>query len=848
MKTKTLLLATAMSLGFASQAVAQVNDVNFTASATSGYNFWNKDLNLGQSPFWGAKAGFSFGPVFEISGIYEKSFDLKGKLQGSGWNFIKDLGNDIKGSNAEMERIGGEIRLNVIPVWAITPYLTAGAGVMNIKYDGVNNTTNTTKSYKDEQVYASLGAGLKFNLGRRIALSLEGRDLIFNVNKNNAYLAQGANPNKTLHNWGGRASLDLFLGGHPASKDEISRAYRNQFSDGFRGIKLVLEPGVAYVNFDDKSLFRDQWFMGGSAGIDFNSYLGIRGFYYQATYNPSKLQFDFTKSLKMYGGNFIARLNTRGVNPYLNLGAGYLDVDSKSYNDALNGHSAKSGWFAMGGAGLEIPLGRYVALHGSANAMLNAQDNPDPNQVTELSDVTVNMMYKAGVRINLGARNRDGRTMYQDYATGLVNAEREANMQELNSLRDAKNRELSVLKSDYERKIEELNAKLIEALKKDDVKEVERLVEEKKEVKQAVAKVEEVKQAVAKVEEVKQEIAQASPVAEAPKYKVLTEAQLEALVTRVVKEANGGTNVANGVSQMSDLDKILLFSALANGGVNLYPQATAMMPQAPVSALAPQAVEVKEVEAPQTEVKVPVAEAKEEKLSKEAELEARIKALEAKIEQSKKEMQIKALEAKLKSLEAETATIGQEAKVEPIRIIQVEQGAKKETVEPAKETKSAEQIQVIKVAEDGEVTAKEVEIKQAKTESLFKLASVDPYLGMNFGQATTFNLGARANFELKQTGLFLAPEVLYGFGSEGGFGLYANAIYQMNFLKKALKVVTPYVGVGYGFNNANGTNWGTNILVGAKVNNILGGNLFVDYSIRSLFDNNQIAVGYSINF
>ncbi len=833
MKKKTLLLAGAMFFCFASQAVAQVDDVNFTASATSGYNFWNKDLNLGQSPFWGAKAGFSFGPIFELSGIYERSFDLKGKLQGAGWNFIKDLGDDIKGSNAQMERIGGEIRLNIVPVWSITPYLTAGAGVMNIKYDGVNDKTKVTKSYKDEQVYGSLGAGIKFNLSRRIALSLEGRDLIFNVNKNNAYLDKDADPDKTLHNFGGRLALDVFLGGQRASADDISRAYRDQFSGGFRGLKFVLEPGIAYVNFDDKSLFRDQWFMGGSAGIDFNSYLGIRGFYYQATYDPSKLKFDFTKSLKMYGGNFIARLNSRGINPYLNLGAGYLDVDKENYNDALNGHNAKSGWFAMGGAGLEIPLGRYIALHGSANAMLNSQDNPDPNQVTELSDVTVSMMYKAGVRINLGAKNRDGQAMYQDYADGLVNAEKEANLQELNELREAKNKELEGLKSDYELQIEELNAKLVEALKKDDVQEVARLVEEKKEVKEAVAK----------VDEVQQELTQVAPVAETPKYKVLTEGQLEELIARVVKEANGGTNVASGIGQMSDLDKILLFSALGNGGVNLYPQGVApVMPQVPV---AKPVAAPKVVEAPKAKAVAPAVEVKPVVPTKEAELEARIKALEEKIEQSKKEMQIKALENKLKMLEAETQAIGEEPQIEPIRVIQVEQGAKQRVVTPKPQNRH---VEVIKVAEGGDVTAHQVKVQNAELEPLFNLASVDTYLGMNFGEATTFNLGARANFKFKETDFYLAPELLYGFGSEGGFGLYANAIYQMNFLKNTLKAVTPYVGLGYGFSNTDGTNWGTNIILGAKINNILGGNLFVDYSIRSLFDNNQIAVGYSFNF
>ncbi len=813
MKKKTLILAATMMFGFMSQAVAQVNDVNFTASATSGYTDWNKSLNLGGSAFWGAKAGFSFGPVLEINALYEKSFDLKGKLQDTGWSTAQGWGDKLEGSSANMERIGGELRLNIVPIGWFSPFVTAGTGVMNIRY---KDAIDTKTENKDEQLYASLGAGFKFNLGRRLALSLEARDLIFNVNKNNAYLAQGADPDKTLHNFGGRVALDLFLGGHRHTNDEISRAYRNQFSDGFRSIKFILEPGVAYVDFADKSLMRDQWFVGGTAGIDFTSYLGLRGFYYQATYNPSKLlPEDWSKvvtgSMKMYGGNLVARLNMpRGVTPYLNLGAGYLDIDSDNYNDAMMGHNAKSGWFAMGGAGLEIPLGRYIAFNGSANAMLNKQDNLDPANVTELSEVKVAMMYKAGITFNLGAKSRNGQAMYQDYATGLVNAEKEANMQKLNEVR-----------ADYEKQIEELNAKLVEAVKKDDVKEVQRLVEKKKEVKQAVEVVEQVKVA---------EVA-------TPKYKVMTEAQLAALIARVTKKTattTATTNVAQGISQMSDLDKILLFSALNNGSLNLYPQANNLLN--PVAPAVAKVDTVFKVDTIVKEVVAPVV--KENEDAKAAELEARIKALEKKIENSKKEMQIKVLEAKLQSLEKESNLIAQPIVVaeEDIEVVD-NKGAVQEEIKT---------IEVVKVSPKGEVTAQEVVVEKANEEPFLKLAQIDPYIGVNFGTETRFETGIRANFQVAKTDFYLSPEAVVGFGQTTSWGLFANALYKMSFLDNFQKYVTPYVGVGYGFMHAGATHWESNIILGAQINNILGGKLFVDYSTQGLFDNNLIAVGYSI--
>ena len=99
------------------------------------------------------------------------------------------------------------------------------------------------------------------------------------------------------------------------------------YSDGFRGIKFVLEPGIAYVDYPAASGLKPQWFLGGSAGFDLSSIFGIRGFYYSATKTPGTLDFNLNNELRMYGGNFIARLNMpRGLTPYLNLGAGYREA------------------------------------------------------------------------------------------------------------------------------------------------------------------------------------------------------------------------------------------------------------------------------------------------------------------------------------------------------------------------------------------------------------------------------------------------------------------------------------------------------------------------------------------
>ena len=65
----------------------------------------------------------------------------------------------------------------------LTPYVTAGAGVMKMKYDDAA----VSKNYEEKQLYTALGAGLKINLSKRVALALEAKDYIFNVDHNNRF-------------------------------------------------------------------------------------------------------------------------------------------------------------------------------------------------------------------------------------------------------------------------------------------------------------------------------------------------------------------------------------------------------------------------------------------------------------------------------------------------------------------------------------------------------------------------------------------------------------------------------------------------------------------------------------
>ena len=194
------------------------------------------------------------------------------------WNVANEFAGKLENSKITYERIGGDLKLNLWNNARFTPYVIGGAGVLKFHYDDVVNAGHRVN---EEQLYGNVGAGLKINIVPRVALTLEARNVFFNAAPSSQYVVAGTN--NTLQNWSGLASLDFYLGGAPAAKDEVSRAYRQTFSGGFRGLRFVVEPSAVYLNFRDNSNFGDTWMLGLSAGVDFSTLVGVRGFYYRAT-------------------------------------------------------------------------------------------------------------------------------------------------------------------------------------------------------------------------------------------------------------------------------------------------------------------------------------------------------------------------------------------------------------------------------------------------------------------------------------------------------------------------------------------------------------------------------------
>lgn len=758
---------------------AQVKDVSMTVSPLIQYQWWNKNINLENNMFYGLRAGFGFGPYFELRAVAEKSLDIQGKLRSSSWNLSESLINKLPDHTVDITRLSGEAKFNILSGLPLSPYILAGAGIQYFKYDPFTEGLDE-RDYKEQQIFASLGVGIKMNLSPRVVFSLEGKQLLFNMDPMNAYFNPNIkNKNSRLANYAALASLDIYLGGaNREFTSSLDKRVRDSYTSGFlNGIKFVAEPSIAYVNFNENLPYADQWFMGGTIGMDFSSLVGIRGYYYQATDDPDKLAFKFNKNLKMYGVNMLARLNQpRGIVPYLQFGGGYLDTRGSVYgSDELKESFDKNNLFLQLGGGIEMPISRYFALFGTANAMLMAQKGVSPEKLKRPSQIRTSMMYTAGLRINLGSPVKSGTDLYQS----ALESERERSRAEINELR-----------AEYEGKLNALNAELAEALERGDEARVEELMEQRRKV----------------TGEAQSSVGKGS----------MTAGEFEELVNRVIEKIMKEKKTRR-TSSLSDADFGLLLEALRQ--------------DKPVAASAASQAQVSSNDA----------------------LLIELRSLAAKMDRNYETLRTNA------TAPASTTTVvvpssQAVAPVQPSVVVVDKDGtstqAAPQVVLPAQNPSVIVVDSVVTVDKDGALTDKPVTATPDGSDNgnllFLRYRSVAPMFGINFGEQLTANIGIRGYLQVNDSQFDFVPEAFIALGRRFGYGFSGNVIY--NVSSESDSPISPYFGLGLGlFKQHTSLKAGTNIILGTNLK--MGNNsLFVDYTIRNFFRNNQFSIGYRFIF
>lgn len=772
----TLLLLLAGFLGN-----AQVKDISVTFAPVGEYSFWDNKAGLEDGWLVGGKVGFGFGEFIELRATYLQSLDLTTNFENYG---LSNYNHDIfSPQDVTLTRWGGEFKAN-IGTSGLMPYITLGTGVQTLEI-GDND--------KFDQIYASLGLGVKLNLTERLVFLVEGKNTMYNFNSaanlltsadKTAFGVTAADfSNDRLSNWAVQGALQIYLGGRaPGTMSQLDQAYLNQFRGGLRGIQFTIEPGVAYIAFDDNSLFRDTWLVGGYAGLDFNKYIGLRAFYFHAVENMD-LTTDFEK-LSMYGIEFRGRLNTStGITPYITLGGGYLNPQS-SYA-GKNGVLVDGNEFAAGGLGLNIPLGKRVLLTGGAKAMLTSSEYAEDIELP--GDLQTHMMYNAGIKFTLGRKAKSPDAIYQK------------NLSQDVAYRMAENdQKLKRMKEKYQNDIDSLEFELKSATDAKDVDKAVVLIEEKEKTQKALNEVETLekiqKQSAIQEERLVEMQTKTANIQMAP-------AEFESLVVNILKASREGTAAettrkidtlptdSSGLQQQIDalnkrldfLEKLLIeMNAQKGSGAQI--------------------------------VSPPVGE--QDNTRRNAELSGKI--LDEIDDLNRK---IERLSYRMDDNSKNTPTI---------------------LVTPA--DKARPDTYITMLDKDGKtISTQEV---TASTKALI-YRNTALMLGLNVGGSTTTNLGVRLFYDIQNAPLEFMPEIYIGVGSITSFGFSGNVIYPFSINNDNVR---PYVGAGLGLATIDRKLRGNyNVIVGAQLP-FISKNLSVDYTMRNSFDYNQLAIIFKLPF
>lgn len=781
----------------------QVTGISYTVSPSAEYTWWDNQAGLEDGILLGGKLGIGFGEYLELRGIYMKAIKLKTDFSEFG---LDNYSNSLFISrDVELSRWGGELKAN-LSRGSLLPYVTVGTGIQSIKLDTF--TTN-------KQIYASFGGGIKISVGDRSTFSIEGKNTPYNFNSGRNLLTEADKHtfevtdndfgiNRLKSNWSASASLQIYLGGRrPGQLSDLDRAYFDAFSGGLRGMRIPIEPSLVKMNFDNALPYNDTWMIGGYTGVDFNQYIGIRGYYLQALEND-KISSDFDE-LAMYGGELRLRLNgAGGLTPYLIAGGGYLNVDEKEYTPRDSIPVTSQG-FASGGAGITLPISNRFNLFGSARVILTSGTKVENLQSTD--EIQASWMYSVGTRFILGKKSNP-KAVYDSEMSFALQAQQAINDE--NAI---------ILKEEYDAKVIELEAKLNEAYAAQDIETAAAILKEKEEAELVVEELE--------------------------------KREDDKVITQVEGEQKMPTNLKNlGISSNSH---ILLSPAEFEGIIEEILESVSNANQKTVSPF----------EQPMGQQDVQQMLQRQELVNKMTEIEQLLIQMNAQQnsdgETSKAYQDLSNEEMKYNLSEfsamllLEIQKLSNKIDQNSMDIKSLEKDRVLDEIDdwdlPYDEEKpSSEESATLKDILGVETSGDFIQ-RDSGFFSRLSYEGMSGFAGFNLGGQLTFNTGFRWHYGISNSKAEMMPEAFFGFGSPSAFGLTINGIRPIH-LKEV--PITPYLGAGAGFmqiaeNGDDKLRLNYNFIFGTYLN-VLDGRLYVDFTARNLFKFNQVIAGYRFTF
>lgn len=756
---KILLLGALMFISL--QMSAQMGDIGVTLQPTASYNWFDKNTAIDDGVLVGGRLGFGFGEAIELRALYEKSVDIQNTIDNLNFGSEEFLEN-FSSRDVKIERIGGEFKANIPTRGTFVPYLTLGAGVQKLEVD-VSEVNLPEVIRKSEQIYAHLGLGTQIKLADRIFLNLEAKNTVFKMDPADVLYREGPQSGigdwlddreDRMYNWSVLAGFQFYLGGRrPGAMTDLDRAYYRKFSGGLSGLKLILEPGGSYINFNNDSNLRDTYLLGGKIGLDLNQFIGLRGFYYRAT-EDEEISFTWD-DLAIYGGDIVAKLNvSRGIVPYLELGGGYMNVYGGYESPYFLRPAAKSSYFAKGGVGVSIPIAKNFEVFGSASLMYTSQrESNDLQNIVSPSELTRHNMYNAGVRFQLGKSPQPDEILEDRI--------------------DARVKERTDVYAD---RIKQLEQELQQAYNENDTEKAVEIIEEKKEIEDRKMKIEAEEKG-----KIEAEVLGESRVR-------MTPAELEKLIEKVIQGVDEEqTKPATTEERIDRLERLLLEVNLGARNENISPAQQDL--------------------------------ASDRIIKKLEELNSKIDNNSASIDR------IAANQSK-------------------DRTVVVTQGGTQPTPAPTVTVPQNAQNNVVTTDDPNETANQRT---RGIATGFFVNEGMSLFGGYAFGDGDSGLVGIRGHYSITNSPIKFMPDLYIAPGSSTGFGINANAVLSFDEISNSA-IYDPYIGLGLGYNEVGDFNkLGINFIIGTSFN-VLGGNIYADYTARNFIDVHQISVGYKFRF
>ena len=890
-------------LSFSLSTYAQVSGLSYTISPLAERNWFSDESGLKDGYLAGGQLGFGFGQYVELGANYVQGFNLKTDINSFGFDVPMGMDTMYIPRDINLRRYGGELKLNLSRS-ALLPYISLGTGIQEISGDSISN---------NKQIYYSTGIGVKFTAANRYTIGIEG---IRTAYSDNPIVTLLNNSDRELFDvdvigsetqgmaaYALRASLVVYLGGRkPGQLTDLDKAYYDNFSGGFRGLSIPIEPTVMKMNFHEDLSFRDTWMFGGSAGINIGPLVGVRGFYWRAMKDGSATEFD---NLSMYGGEARFKLNEgKGFTPWITIGGGQINAgdDYKGNSDEI---LIEDKPFAMGGLGLDLPFSKYIKLTGYVRSILTTTQSPE--DVYQPDDLKNSLSYGASINFVLGGTKKVKKVLMSD---------QQMLMDSYALTSQAKNDSATaILSRQYDDKIAELEERLAEAVENKDIEAVKEINEQK-------ALAEEVKETIkefSQPENPQPAVVPTPAPATAPGsiYSPnimsnpggseirMTPAEFQLLLREIldgVKKNDVGSNIQQGLGnnsqssssiddamgdfrteqKLEDLDRAIQ-DLQSDQKSMAQVQSDLKSNESDIADDLENLLNTYNDKIGDLQKGLDKQNDRYEKLlDNQAEIEAGLKSADGKvvvksIDSQKLNNEIEDTNNRIDELQSTIleafGEIKDEIKETNNNIEKSESAGKSDDVNDSKRTNKVNLADKVKSnkEKDEENAYKKDKVDNSEFSNRNNVKASDEYnnregffgklkyngmsgfAGFGIGGSATFNVGYRLHYAIGDSSkLEFMPETFFGLGSPSSFGLMANVTYALPILKK-VEAVKPYIGLGLGLMKVS-TDLDEDKLKGAynfiagTYLNVWKGDLYVDYTARNLFKYNQLIVGYRFPF